>query len=1625
MKATIAKSNSSDKKIKTNILASQGCILLRPDTGRITHVTEWTEPLIIYFERTYGDAGTFMRTGVVFEPPKITYDDEDLTPSKDPHGFYKTEIAEKMKLRTRTIHNLEALSTKMYADLWSSISLESEAELRKHPNFLTVETSRDPVALRSICRITHMLRKSGDSIQDRLDVEAKFMEMIQQESEPIHLFHKRFADHIALMKEIDAHVAEEFVLAAWFIRKLNSNFDRFRQVLEDRQVMATIDDDESNAQIHPDDDDDGSTRGSTSTYGVTDNVNFPTVLAAYNAANRWEMRMNKTANSRKATSKAPPVLEQVYSVVNTIANNNNNNTNNNNNNEQKPANSQKKKKWSKKNKPTNDNTLTTTNNNATPAANMRPRVSSEAYEAARKASSKAFEEAMQAARVKEGVVKKGFQGVHFAIPIATFEDVVLDSMHDLDPEFDTIEMMYAQAGQVGPMEVLLDNQATIGCIKNKSLLSNIRPSGYKTIVSGVGGSIETTLCGDMRYFGTQLFQSAAPMNILSENRVRDLGYKITIDDDTRAYTVHVSDQLKFVFELKYGGLHVCDMSRLLDDTLPQNIPTDDEEFAMVHTVVANEANFSKHEVIAAKGTREWMRRAGYPSPQQQALQIRYGTVKDNPYSQQDVSRAAVIYGPDLPSLKGKSTHKKGNEYKYEAIPRPIPSYQTLFMDIMFVCGIPFLLSLSYPLGLLIATRMYGKGASQLLLAATNQLASYAARAFQTPDILMDNESALSAITPQLNEKGYIVNPAGPGDHVKRIERQIRTVKERVRCHVTSSPFAYSSILLIYCVLFCTQRLNMELKSTRMDNISPKEHWTGIKTDYNRDYAIGFGDYVQVSSAPETSNSVNDSRTIGAIALLQTGHLNGSVKFLTLHTWEVITRTKWTVLPMPQEVVDFLNAKARAEKVPIPREPVFARGTPGNIIAGDPNTPLEPLTNDAMPNIEFRLPTIMEDAIPQPLIDNPAVIEIPAVKQTEYLFELPNTFMPEVSAHKGVDNVEDLKPADFMDNTDYDPIQESADIPIMESNDELDPSVPDVSESQVDHHAEQVDTIQDTPTTMPQEPTHGYNLRPKRVQAGTYTRRAYGLHMTILKSFRQFGQKPTLVALAKEALNIHIRNVNIPVIRANLTRAQRRLVIKAYTFLKEKLNSKGEFEKLKARTVANGSQMDRSVYSDVSSPTVATSAVFIIAAIAAAEGRHVMTCDIGGAYLNADMTDEVYVHYDADMAALFCECDSSYRDFLEPDGTLVCKLNKALYGCVQSGKLWNEKLTSAFIQQGFTTNELDKCVFNKIVDGVQITVAVHVDDCMCTCVDLKLLQDTAKWLKEMFNDLSVNWGTEHSYLGMTFRFPAEAGQGVNISMEGYIEELMHLCKPEGTNATPASERLFVINPKSKPLNDAEREKFHSVVAKILYLAKRTRPDVLLPIAFLASRVLVATTEDQEKLDRVLKYLNGTRELCIRLDARDPLSVFAYLDASHGVHADGKGHTGVYISLFKGGIHVKSSKQKINSKSSTESELIGLSDGLSQVIWTRDFLCAQGYSISAAVVYQDNKSTIVMANKGASTSERTRHIGLRYFFVKDRVDSGEVTIQYLPTENMIADILTKPLQGSLFRRLRNELMNIVVV
>ena len=259
------------------------------------------------------------------------------------------------------------------------------------------------------------------------------------------------------------------------------------------------------------------------------------------------------------------------------------------------------------------------------------------------------------------------------------------------------------------------------------------------------------------------------------------------------------------------------------------------------------------------------------------------------------------------------------------------------------------------------------------------------------------------------------------------------------------------------------------------------------------------------------------------------------------------------------------------------------------------------------------------------------------------------------------------------------------------------------------------------------------------------------------------------------------------------------------------------------------------------------------------------------------------------------------------------------------------------------------------------------------------------------------------------------------MPGFTDDILSMSGIEGKARTPAADTLFDIRVGVEALDADRKEQFHSLVAKLLYLAKRTRPDILLPVSFLSTRVNTPTVDDHAKLIRLLKYLNGTKDLGIMLRASETPLLEAYVDASYGVHADGKSHTGMMISLGGGPVHVRSTKQKIVTKSSTEAELVALSDSGSIVIWTRNFLLSQGEKLGPAKAYQDNQSTMSLVERGASASERTRHIGIRYFWIKDRVDSKEIEIEYLETDSMIADVLTKPLQGNKFEALRTKLLN----
>ena len=167
-------------------------------------------------------------------------------------------------------------------------------------------------------------------------------------------------------------------------------------------------------------------------------------------------------------------------------------------------------------------------------------------------------------------------------------------------------------------------------------------------------------------------------------------------------------------------------------------------------------------------------------------------------------------------------------------------------------------------------------------------------------------------------------------------------------------------------------------------------------------------------------------------------------------------------------------------------------------------------------------------------------------------------------------------------------------------------------------------------------------------------------------------------------------------------------------------------------------------------------------------------------------------------------------------------------------------------------------------------------------------------------------------------------------------------------------------------------------------------------------------------RLLKYLNGTRKKCLILRV-DNLNVLKwYVDVSFAVHPDFKSHTGGILTMGHGALVSMSRKQKLNTRNTCESELVGADDMSVLILWTKLFLEELGYAIEKNILKQDNKAAILLETNGRkSAGKRNRALNVRYFFLTDQIERGNVTVEYCSTDEMIADFMTKPLQGRKFR------------
>ena len=531
----------------------------------------------------------------------------------------------------------------------------------------------------------------------------------------------------------------------------------------------------------------------------------------------------------------------------------------------------------------------------------------------------------------------------------------------------------------------------------------------------------------------------------------------------------------------------------------------------------------------------------------------------------------------------------------------------------------------------------------------------------------------------------------------------------------------------------------------------------------------------------------------------------------------------------------------------------------------------------------------------------------------------------------------------------------------------------------------------------------------------------------LKKFGETGKESTL----KEMKQLDDREVYYPVDVNDLTDQERARAMESLLFLVEKRDGK-----VKARFVANGSSQREYMGREQSaSPTVMTESIMITSVIDAKQKRDVMTCDIPNAFVQTEMDktekgERVTMKIRGALVDILLEMDyEKYGSFVTKENgrrILYVAMSKALYGMLDSAILYYKKFRKDIEEQGYEVNPYDPCVANKMIEGKQHTVCWHVDDLKASHVHEKVNDDFLEWLNKKYGTLAkvtATRGKEHDYLAMILRYTKDGK--VIVDMTRYVEKMVEDFPDklkEGAKL-PWTERLFKVDENS-PILDEERAKtMYTFVMKAMFVCKRGRPDVQPAVAFLATRVKEPNEQDYRKLVRLMEYMKATAKDVLTLEANEEQSNEWWVDASFAVHPDYKSHTGAVHSLGKGAVASISTKQKVNSRSSTEAELIGIDDVISKILWSKRFIEAQGFPLKVNVVYRDNTSSMKLEENGrASASKRTRHFNIRLFHITDLIQRKELTIKYCRTEDMIADYHTKPLVGEAFERMRRQIMNI---
>ena len=464
--------------------------------------------------------------------------------------------------------------------------------------------------------------------------------------------------------------------------------------------------------------------------------------------------------------------------------------------------------------------------------------------------------------------------------------------------------------------------------------------------------------------------------------------------------------------------------------------------------------------------------------------------------------------------------------------------------------------------------------------------------------------------------------------------------------------------------------------------------------------------------------------------------------------------------------------------------------------------------------------------------------------------------------------------------------------------------------------------------------------------------------------------------------------------------------------KAKPDANGNVSRFKARLVAKGFTQEYGIdYEEIYAPVAHDRSIKTILSLVNAMDLELHQMDVKTAFLNGELDTEIFMRQ-----------PEGYVDPNNPD--LVCRLNKGLYGLKQAARCWNVAIDNYLKSIGYKSTNADPCVYTKQENRKLMILCLYVDDILLASNDKCWLESEKKVLKDGFE--MVDQGEAHYILGMNI-FRNKKERILFVNQTRYIQEILRRFGM-GEENRPTSTPMDP-NQSFRPC-ESEHERFHDVqlyksaIGALTYVMSSTRPDLCASVGALARFSDNPTKEHWTAVKRILRYLRKTVDYGIQFggkkETEKKVELKAFCDASWAGDIESRKSTsGFLIQLCDGPISWKNKRQDVVALSSTEAEYIAISFATQEIMWLRSFLNELGFPQKGpTVICEDNLNAIAIA-KNPIACRRTKHIDVRYHYIREKVNENKISLQYCSTNDMLADILTKGLAKQKFENFRSQI------